>query len=247
MLSLIGLGIGDGKSVAVEGLDLIKNAEHIFIENYTAEIATKKLEWLKNEANTDITILSRVEVEEPALLLNKAKDANVVLLVEGDPLSATTHTSLRNQCKANKIDFNVIHGSSILTIAAGLVGLQHYKFGPTATLVMKEGNYEPTSPLEKIKTNIEHGYHTLVLLDIKKDNPEEKGKIMTATEALKQISKEIDGSNLACVIERAGYKNSKVIVGKISDLTNQNFGETPHSIIIPGDLHFAEKEAIEQL
>lgn len=247
MLSLIGLGIGDGKSIAVEGLDLIKNAKHIFIENYTAEISPKKLDWLKNEASSDIVVLSREEVEEPTLLLDKAKDTDVVLLVEGDPLSATTHNSLKNQCKSNKINFKVVHGSSILTIAAGLTGLQHYKFGPTATLVMREGNYEPKSPLEKIKTNIEHGYHTLVLLDIKKDNPEEKGKTMDAAEGLQQISNEIDDSNLACVIERAGYQNSKVIVGKISELINQKFGETPHSIIIPGDLHFAEKEAIEQL
>ena len=247
MLSLVGLGIGDGKSIAVEGLDLIKNAKHIFIENYTAEISANKLEWLQNEANSEITVLSREEVEEPNLLLDKAKDSDVVLLVEGDPLSATTHNSLKNQCKSNQIEFNVVHGSSILTIAAGLVGLQHYKFGPTATLVMREGNYEPKSPLEKIKANIEHGYHTLVLLDIKKDNPEEKGKTMSATEGLQQISQEIDNENLACVIERAGYNDSKVIVGKISELIDQKFGETPHSIIIPGDLHFAEKETIEQL
>ena len=51
MLSLVGLGIGDGKSIAVEGLDLIKNPKHIFIENYTAEISANKLEWLQNEAN----------------------------------------------------------------------------------------------------------------------------------------------------------------------------------------------------
>ena len=247
MLSLIGLGIGDGKSVAVEGLDLIKNAKYIFIENYTAEISAKKLEWLKNEANSNITILSRAEVEEPTLLLNKAKDANVVLLVEGDPLSATTHTSLKNQCEMQKIDFKVVHGSSILTIAAGLVGLQHYKFGPTATLVMKEGNYEPKSPLDKIKANIEKGYHTLVLLDIKKDNPKEKSRAMTASEGLRQISEGIGGSNLACVIERAGYENSKVVVGKIDEIINRDFGKTPHSIIIPGELHFAEKEAINRL
>ena len=172
MLSLIGLGIGDGKTVAVEGLELMKNADYIFVENYTAEIADSKLEWLKKETNKKIICLSRKEVEEPTDILKKAKNENVVLLVEGDPLSATTHISLRNQCDIEKIDFKVIHGSSILTIAAGLVGLQHYKFGPTATLVMKEGNYEPKSPLEKIKANIEKGYHTLVFLDIKKDDSE---------------------------------------------------------------------------
>ena len=81
MLSLVGLGIGDGKSIAVEGLDLIKNAKHIFIENYTAEISANKIEWLQNEANSEITVLSREEVEEPNLLLDKAKDSDVVLLL----------------------------------------------------------------------------------------------------------------------------------------------------------------------
>ena len=96
------------------------------------------------------------------------------------------------------LNIKVIHNASVLTAVAGVLGLQHYNFGPVATLVLPEGNYKPLSPIDKIKTNMENGNHSLVLFDIKADNPGEKPRYMTASQAAEQmieagIEKEYDG------------------------------------------------------
>ena len=109
------------------------------------------------------------------------------MLVVGDALSATTHVSLILECKKNKIEYQIIHNSSVLTAVAGVLGLQHYNFGPVATLVLPEGNYRPLSPIDKVKKNMENNYHSLVLLDIKADNPDSEPIYMTAAQAAEQM------------------------------------------------------------
>ena len=74
-----------------------------------------------------------------------------------------------------------------MTAVAGVLGLQHYNFGPVATLVLPEGNYKPLSPVDKIKNNMENNYHSLVLLDIKADNPENEAIYMSASQAAEQM------------------------------------------------------------
>src|SRR5581483_12435745 len=61
----------------------------------------------------------------------------------------------------------VIHGASIATAAAGLLGLMSYKFGRATTLVFPEGSYFPTSPYDVIRDNRARGLHTLTLLDLR--------------------------------------------------------------------------------
>src|SRR5581483_9689412 len=61
----------------------------------------------------------------------------------------------------------VIHGASIATAAAGLLGLMSYKFGRATTLLFPEGSYFPTSPYDVVRDNRARGLHTLVLLDLR--------------------------------------------------------------------------------
>jgi len=172
-------------------------------------------------------------------------------LVAGDSMTATTHVDLRIRAVKKGIKTNVIHGSSIINAVPGLLGLQNYKFGRTTTLAYPEKKYFPTSPYNVIKKNKEIGLHTLVLLDIKQD----ENRYMTANEGLKfliEMEKKhnenlIKMDTVSCVVARAGSKNSVLKADLIENLIDFDFGEPLHTIVIPGNLHFMEIEALEVL
>lgn len=62
-------------------------------------------------------------------ILNDAKDSDIVLLVIGDPFSATTHVDILLRAQDLNIDTKVIHNASIMN-AIGCCGLQvnYYSF-----------------------------------------------------------------------------------------------------------------------
>ena len=111
-----------------------------------------------------------------------------------------------------------------------------------------EANYFPYSPYLNIKSNLENGMHTLVLLDIQAH----LNRYMTANQGLEylmhvegKVNEHIISHNtLAVVVARAGAPNPLVRADKIRNLIGEDFGGPLHSIIIPSDLHFMEAEAL---
>ena len=248
MLTIIGLGLGGPNSITMDGVIALSLSEHIFYETYTSPIHPDTLEWVKIKSQKEPVYLSRSQVEEPNELISLAKKTNVSLLIVGDALSATTHVSLLLECKKKNIECQVIHNASVLTAVAGILGLQHYNFGPVATLVLPEGNYKPLSPIDKIKTNMENGNHSLVLLDIKADQPDKEPVYMTATQAAEQmIEAEIPDDTKVAVAARVGREDQELWYGKLKYLANRDLGKEPHSIVVPSRLHFTEKEFLENL
>ena len=248
MLTIIGLGLGGPNSTTMDGIIALSLSEHIFYETYTSPIHQDTLEWIELKSQKKPIHLSRSQVEEPEELIELAKVANVALLVVGDSLSATTHVSLLLECKKNNVETNVIHNASVLTAVAGVLGLQHYNFGPVATLVLPEGNYKPLSPIDKIKANLKNENHTLVLLDIKADDPEAEPTYMTASQAAKQmIEAGIDEKKKVAVAARVGREDQELWYGKLKYLANRDLGKEPHSIVVPAKLHFTEREFLESL
>ena len=55
----------------------------------------------------------------------------------------------------------------------------------------------------------------------------------------------IDESTYAIVASRIGSKSQLIVSGKLSSLLKTDFGKPPHTIIIPGRLHFTEQDAIK--
>ena len=49
------------------------------------------------------------------------------------------------------------------------------------------------------------------------------------------------------IASRVGTKQKKIISGKVKSLTDLDFGTGPHSIIITGQLHFTESDALTAL
>ena len=58
------------------------------------------------------------------------------------------------QCSKKGIDYEVIHGSSILSSAPAISGLQGYKFGKVTTIPFPDYNFYPKSPYEAIEENL---------------------------------------------------------------------------------------------
>lgn len=248
MLTIIGLGLGGPNSITMDGVIALSLSDHIFYETYTSPIHSETLEWVKLKSKMDPIHLSRSQVEEPKEIIELAKEKNVSLLVVGDSLSATTHVSLLLECKKNNIEYQIIHNASVLTAVAGVLGLQHYNFGPVATLVLPEGDYKPISPIDKIKTNMKNGNHTLVLLDIKADNPESDAVYMTASQAAEQIIEAgLSGEIKVAAAARVGREDQKLWYGKLKKLVENDLGKEPHSLVIPSRLHFTEKDFLDSL
>ena len=250
-LTFIGLGLFDEKDISLKGFEEIRKSDEIFAEFYTAKLTDNSVNEIEKKINKKIKILSRAKTEDANIILSSAKDKKIAFLTCGDPMTATTHIDLRLRAIKLGIKTNVIHGSSIVTAVPGLLGLQNYKFGRTTTLAYPEKNYFPTSPYDVIKENKKMGMHTLVLLDIHAD----KNKFMTANEGMKLFlkmeeklkKKIIDKDSLVCVVARAGSKDSTVVAGSLKDLLKKDFGPPLHTIVIPGELHFMEIEALELL
>jgi len=251
-LYLIGLGIYDEKDISLRGLEILKNSDKVYAENYTNFFAEKFLRNLERIIGRRITLLSRSDLEErvDSLLKKIVKGKkDVALLVPGDPMIATTHVSIILKANELGIKTKVIHSSSIYSAIAE-TGLHIYKFGQTASIPYPEKNYFPETPYKVLKENLNSGLHTLFLLDVKA----EERKFMTVNEAIeillnieKRRKENVFKEETLCLgVARIGSNDEIIKYGKAMKLIKENFGSPPHSFVVPGKLHFTEKEALNR-
>jgi len=77
-------------------------------------------------------------------------------------------------------------------------------------------------------------------------------KYMTIPIALKQLlemerevgENVITPDTMIVGIARLGAENREIKYGELKSMLNHNFGSPPHTLILPGNLHFIEKEAL---
>ncbi|MGB1696864.1 MAG: diphthine synthase [Thermoplasmatota archaeon] len=251
-LHLIGLGLYDASDVTVKGLERIRACDEVVAEFYTAKLTGTPFDELEAFLERKVRVLDREGVELGGKdLVARAKTSDIALLTAGDPLSATTHADLIVRCRAEGVPVRVVHAPSIFSAAPGLVGLQHYKFGRTTTLVRPEDNWMPTSPFDAVQENHELGNHTLVLLDIKAD----ESYYMPANEGIGLLLKlaEMTGNDWfneetqVAVIARAGADEPHVVTGPAGALQGMDHGEPLHCIVVPGGLQVVEQEFWDSL
>ncbi|MEM0466290.1 MAG: diphthine synthase [Candidatus Thermoplasmatota archaeon] len=250
-LVFIGLGLYDEKDLSLRAYEELTKADTIYCEFYTSKLNGFNKNTYEKRIGKKITILPREQIEQGDMILQAAEQGTVCLLVGGDPMTATTHIELRLRAEKKKISTQIIHNSSIISAAPGLLGLQNYKFGRTTTLAFPEKNYFPTSPYTIVAENNKIGLHTLVLLDIQA----EKNRYMTANDGLdilvelehKMKQHVLSEDTLVCVVARAGAPDSLCAADTLHSLRSKDFGPPPHTLIIPGILHFMELEALQIL
>ena len=246
MLVFIGLGL-QGEGISLRGLREARESDVVYAELYTSKLPKLRLDELKQTIGKPIEVVDRETVEQrPNEILHAAKAGKVAFLVLGDPMVATTHVDLRLRATKAGIKTKVVHAASIASAAAGLAGLQRYKFGRTATVPFPDNPSQV--PYETLVENRGRGLHTLLLLDIRA----KEGRAMLASEAIeimlgleKKLQKNAFAPDtLVVVVARAGSDDAIVKADKVGRLQKLDFGSPPHVLIVPGKLHFVESEAL---
>lgn len=240
MLYMIGIGLSDEKDVSIKGLEAIQRSKYVYLENYTSllQVSRQKLEGFYGKA---IGLASRELVEKRAdEILNKAKEEDVAFLVIGDIFSATTHVDLVLRAKQKGVGVKYIHGASILN-AVSVVGLELYKYGKVTSIPFENENVR--TPVNVYEMNNKIGLHTLFLLDLDPKND----KFMSIKDACEYLLRNKVDDVVAIGCAGIGSDEQDIKVGKLSELKGKTFHYVkPQCLIIPGNLHFIEEEALEQ-
>jgi diphthine synthase len=129
----------------------------------------------------------------------------------------------------------------------GECGLHFYKVGKIATIMSEMKSL--TYPYYVIYKNIIEDNHTVLLLEYNQNkdfflDPKDALKGLLETEE-GQGRKVLTESSYAIVASRIGFKDQAIVSGKISSLKKIDFGKPPHTVIIPGRLHFTESDALK--
>jgi diphthine synthase len=254
MLTFIGLGLYDERSITVEGQEALCGADRAFAEFYTSRLVGATVDELEAYHGVDIEVRDRVGVEQdPEPILDAAESGDVAFLTAGDTMISTTHVDLRLRAAERGIETRVVHGVSAQSAASGLTGLQNYRFGKAVTLpfpYVHGGGDVPPSVVESIEANRERGLHTLVYLDIKvgDDDPrgESEDEFMTADTAAGLLARGWQ-DELAVAVARAGSPSPVVAADSLSALAGRTFGNPLHLLVVPGELHHLEADALERL
>lgn len=247
MLWIAGLGISGIESISIETQKLLKNADIVYLEQFTSPVTKLESNKIRKLVKGEFKIAKRWMVEDGKEILKNSKKKKVVLLTYGDPYIATTHIELRTRAIQEKIKTKTIHAASSITALVGECGLHYYKVGRIVT-VMKDPK-TLTTPYYVTYSNALAGNHTVLLLEYNQDEefflePVNALSYLLSTEK-EQKRKIILPSTFVIIASRIGFKNQAITAGKISNLIKKNFGKPPHTIIIPGQLHFTESDALK--
>ena len=249
MLWFVGLGISGTKSIPIEVVKIIQEADIVYLEAFTSPISQMYEEEIKNMVNGSFKIAKRWLVEDGQEILKASKTSTVVLLAYGDPYMATTHIELRTRAELENIKTKTIHSASAITSMIGEAGLQFYKVGRVVTIMNEKKS--TITPYTAIFKNLTQGLHSIILLEYNHDKKyflDPKNAISDLLGIEKAQKKSVlDNDTFAIIASRIGFETQKIIAGKFSNLLKIDFGEPPHSIIITGKLHFTESDAINVL
>ena len=249
MLWFVGLGISGTKSIPIEVVKIIQEADFVYLEAFTSPISKMHEEEIRNMVNGSFKIAKRWLVEDGQEILKASKTSTVVLLAYGDPYMATTHIELRTRAELENIETKTIHSASAITSMIGEAGLQFYKVGRVVTIMNEKKS--TITPYTAIFKNLTQGLHSIILLEYNHDKKyflDPKNAISDLLDIEKAQKKSVlDDDTFAIIASRIGFETQKIISGKFSNLLKTDFGEPPHSIIIPGKLHFTESDAINVL
>ncbi|WP_049921369.1 diphthine synthase [Halopiger djelfimassiliensis] len=246
MLTFIGLGLYDERSITVAGQEALRNADRAYAEFYTSELIGTSVTELEEYHGVEIEVRDRAGVErDPGDILEAAADEDVAFLTAGDTMISTTHVDLRLRAHERGIETRVIHGVTARTATSALTGLQNYRFGKATTLPFPYAHGAdglPASVTETIDDNRADGLHTIVYLDIKAEREE----YMTADVGAELLAEEYPDL-VGVVVARAGSPDPLVEAATLTELADREFGEPLHLLVIPGECHLLEADALVEL
>ncbi len=251
MLTFIGLGLYDERSITVAGQQALRNADRAYAEFYTSKLIGTTVPALESYHDVEIEVRDRAGVEQhPEDILEAAEEEDVAFLTAGDTMISTTHVDLRLRAHDRGIETRVIHGVTAQTATSALTGLQNYRFGKATTLPFPYAHGAdglPASVTGTIDDNRADGLHTVVYLDIKVGHERIKeDEYMTADVGADLLAEEYPDL-VGVVVARAGSPDPLVEAGTMTDLADRTFGDPLHLLVIPGECHLLEADALVEL
>ncbi|MDE1846112.1 MAG: diphthine synthase [Candidatus Micrarchaeota archaeon] len=253
MLFLIGIGLNN-RDIPYSAADDLSGADEVLVDQYTNFITDEDLAWITSKFQISPKLIHRSDLEENAkVMVEKAKEKDIVLLVSGDPLIATTHHTILDLAAKKGVEYKIYHSSNIFSGAIGESGLDIYKFGPTTTITFWSEKYKPTSFIDVVKKNFENGQHTMCLCDYHY-NEKRRMKVSEAIELL-HVADETKGygfiteKSKILVLGDVGKDSQEIRylqVGKINKEDLRAFEGKVITLIVPGPMNFAEEEALQK-
>lgn len=248
MLGFVGMGVSGYDGISVEGVRTIKDADIIYVENFTSPVREAEVETIKRNVQGTVRTAARWQVEDGRAIIEEAREKDVVILSPGDPYVATTHIELRVRAESEGIRTFTVHGASAVTAIVGGCGLHQYKVGRTCTIMDDPSSM--TTPYYTIYHNVIRGSHSILLLEYDQAggfflDPRRALELLLDAEA-GQGRGVVVPDTYVIVVSRTGGEQ-QVVSGMIGSVRDASFGEPPHTIIIPGAMHFTETDALKVL
>ncbi|MHB8566316.1 MAG: diphthine synthase [Nitrososphaerales archaeon] len=247
MLAFIGLGLD--QSPSLKALEEMKKCDVILLESYTSPVLNENIvTTLRSDLGDKLQLVKREFIEDGRKIIDLSKTGCVAILTSGDPLVATTHQELRERALKEGVKTKIIHGSSILSSIQGELGLHSYNFGRVVTMTDEPMQY---TAYNTIYENLLRGLHTTILLQW----DESRGFFLSPASAVNKLLEAendmkyeiLSSKTLVLIASRLGTDASSTIACFVEDLAKIKIGEPPHSIVIPGKLHFTEREALSAI
>ncbi|NOJ28437.1 MAG: diphthine synthase [Nitrososphaera sp.] len=252
MLYLVGAGINGYKGLSLAAIEALKDCDVVYAERFTSSLSDSQITSLNSIIGKQVKIVQRWFVEDGREILEDAASKKVAIITYGDPLIATTHSELRVRAARKSIKTRILHAASGIPAIMGEAGLHMYKFGRTVTMMS-----EPKSAISVYSTifdNLLAGNHTLILSEYSFDEKSEPFFLDPPSIFKMLLEVENDQKHgvfsentFALAASRIGADDQTIVSGKVKSLQSVDYGNGPHTVIIPGNLHFTEEEGISAL
>ncbi|MCS7127061.1 MAG: diphthine synthase [Thaumarchaeota archaeon] len=249
MLWLVGLGLGSRGYVTEEAWRAMRGADAVYLDAYTSFVEDGLLDEVRRHAGGRLVVADRHVLEDRSReIVSRAASEDVVVAVPGDPLIATTHSSLIVEAARSGVPWRIVHGVSIFSAAISRAGLSPYRFGRTVTLPRDAEDEVLRGIWRTIAVNSSTGLHTMLLLDT-------AGGGLTAGEASEMLLGSVDSSEvdeavrdpLVVYCARLGMSGERVGVARLSSLRSIDLPPPPHVLLVPSKLGPGERDFVRHV
>jgi len=244
----VGMGVHGVKGIPVGAVEELRECGRVLLDTYTTPIdASRAIEELRAVLGINAVEADRDALEDIPGILREAADGCLGILIPGDVFVATTHDAIRQEAMKSGVDVRVWHSSSIVSSALSRLGLHIYKLGFIGTLV--EGPPQTAYRVYfGVAAALRGSQHSILLLQ----HDPARGEGIDVRRALEQLSAAegswrmgVFGRDRVIAVASRLYSESEAIrVIRLGDALDEDFGGHPHTIIVPGRLHYTEAEAI---
>lgn len=232
-----------------EAVRAMRGADIVYLDGYTGFLSEELRGLLMAMLGDKLRVAGRDVLEDGAeSIVEEARARRVCVAVPGDPLIATTHGSLLVLAARRGVGWETVYGVSVLSAAASASGLMAYKFGRTVTIPRRATPEVMDDVYRRALENTRLGLHTLILLDTAGDGLSAGEAAAYLLEAEERLGYGLTGMDrLLVALARLGMSDERRLASRLGEVMKASLPPPPHVLILPGELHFHERESLKEL